>query len=490
MLLPLLLGLGLAEPPPRPNLVLLVADDLGLMDVSTYGGSHPTPNLDALAARGVTMEAAYVVSPICAPSRAGILTGRYPQRYGAELITHTVYPRDPFSRAFARLFVAGDGWEVAPRQRPPSRAEVDVQGVPTSEITLAELLRGAGYRTAMAGKWHVGLSEAQRPAARGFERSYGFLEAYSLYEDPDAPDVVNHPLDHFADRHQWRTGREGPSAILRDGVVIDERRYLTDAIADELIEDIERYKGEPFFLYGAFSAPHAPFQAPVSEVHGEPHGRAVYEGMVSRLDQAIGRVVAALDAAGLAEDTLIVVTSDNGAASYTHVASNLPYSGGKFTHLEGGVRVPMLVIWPGELPAGGRYSPPVSALDLFTTFAAAAGAALPADRAYDGVDLRPWLRGERRGAPHEALYWAAGGSKAIRVGDYKLLVDDLTGDRALYDVVKDPYEQVDLAPAEPERVQVMLEKLEAWRAGNPPAAWPPVMQYRTEQGGHSWVFPL
>ena len=492
MLLSLLTGLGLAETARPPNLVLLVADDLGLMDLSTYGGSQPTPNIDALAARGVTMEAAYVVSPICAPSRAGILTGRYPQRYGAELITHTVYPRDPFSRAFARLFVAGDGWEIAPRQRPPSRAEVEVQGLPTSEITLAELMKSSGYHTAMAGKWHVGVSEAQRPAARGFERSYGFLEAYSLYQNPASPDVLNHRLDHFADRHQWRHGREGPTAILRDGQVIDEPRYLTDVIADELIADIQVYKDGPFFLYGAFNAPHTPYQAPLDAVdpaQTDP-GRQVYEAMVRRLDQAIGKVVAALDAAGLADNTLIVVTSDNGAASYTHVASNLPYNGGKFTHLEGGVRVPMVVVWPGHLPEGARYAPPVSTLDLFTTFAAAAGATLPQDRAYDGVDLAPLLRGEAEGAPHEALYWAAGGSKAIRVGDYKLLVDELTGDRALFDLRRDPYENMDLASAEPDRVKSMLDLLNTWRSGLPPAAWPPVMQYRYNQGGRSWVFPL
>lgn len=489
MLLPLLLtGLAAAA----PNLVLIVADDLGVMDLPHYGGQNPAPELSALAARGVTMDAAYSVSPICSPSRAGILTGRYPQRFGATLITHTVYPRNAFARAYSSLFLASDGWELAPRQPLPSRAETRLQGVPPEEITLAELLRDAGYRTAIAGKWHVGLSPEQQPQAQGFERCYGFLEAFSLYEDPRSPEVVNHRLDHFADKHQWRHGREGPSAIRRDGQLIDERRYLTDAIADELIADIQAFKDQPFFLYGAFSAPHAPLQAPADAVdptQTDP-GRQVYEAMVRRLDQGIGRVVRALEEAGVADNTLLVVTSDNGAASYTHVASNLPYNGGKLTHLEGGIRVPMIAVWPGHLPEGQRYAPPVSTLDLFTTLAAAAQATLPPDRPYDGVDLAPFLRGEAPGIPHEALYWSALGSKAARLGDYKLMVDESTQQQALYDLVNDPYERQDLAPAQPERVEAMKAALQAWEAQMGPPAWPPVMQYRYTDGAHTWVFPL
>jgi len=490
MLLPLLLpSLALASP---PNLVLLVADDLGVMDLTVHGGQNPTPEITALARRGVVMETAYAVSPICSPSRAGLLTGRYPQRFGFSLITHTRYARDPLSRLGAELFLTGDGWELAPRQPLPGRAEVARQGLPSGEPTLAEILGGAGYRTAMAGKWHLGLSPEQDPRQRGFEHFYGFLEAYSLYADPRAEEIVNLRLDHFADRHQWRTERQGPSAIQRDGVILDERRYLTDAIAEELVADIQLYKDEPFFLYGAFNAPHTPYQAPVDSLDpAQPDpGRRVYEAMVRGLDQAVGRVVDALEVAGVADNTLILLTSDNGAAAYTHVASNLPYDGGKLTHLEGGIRVPMIAVWPGHLPAGQRYAPPVSLLDVLPTLCAAGGVALQADRPIDGVDLAPYLRGERAGVPHEDLYWSALGSRAIRAGDYKLILDSVTRQVALYDLATDPYERQDLAPTQPERVERMRAQLAAWEAQMPPAAWPPVMQYRYTDGVHTWVFPL
>lgn len=490
MLLPLLLPVALAAA--RPNLVLIVADDLGPLDLSLYGGANSTPHIDALAARGVTMEAAYSVSPICSPSRAGLLTGRYPQRFGATLITHTVYPRDPFTRAFARLFIQRDGFEVLPPQRPPSREEVARQGVPVTEVLLPELLRSAGYYTAMAGKWHLGVSPAQQPQARGFESTYAFLDAFSLYQDPSDEGVTNLRLPQFADKHQWRNGRNEANSIRRDGVVIDEERYLTDAIADELIADIQAHRDRPFFLYGAFNAPHTPYQVPTASLdptQPDPE-RRVYEAMVRRLDDAVGRVARALEEAGVADDTLIVITSDNGPAAYTRVASAAPYNGGKLTHLEGGVRVPMVVVWPGHLPEGARYGQPVSLLDVVPTLCAAGGASLPSDRPIDGVDLSPYLRGEVVDPPHPALYWSAVGSHAIRQGDHKLMVDDVTQELALYDLIHDPYERRDLAPEQPARVAAMRAALLQWESQMGPPAWPPVMQYRYSDGQRSWVFPL
>lgn len=485
--------------PPReerpPNLVLLLADDLGLMDLSLYGGArHQTRHMDAIGVEGVRFDEGYITSPICAPSRAGLLTGRYQQRFGFELITHDRYARGALGRLFGRWVAEGDGWELATDTRPPPPDEVLRQGLPPGEITLAEILGRRGYATAIIGKWHLGTSAEQTPNARGFDYQYGFYEAHTLYAATGRPDMVEHRLDLFADEHQWRMGRHGNCAIRRDGEEVLDEAYLTDSLAEEAVNWIRAHKDEPFFLYVPFLAPHAPYQVPRSyyDLHAdEPdEGRRVYAAMLHSLDDAVGRVLAAIDAEGLTEETLVVLLSDNGAAAYTHVADNDPLRGGKLTHLEGGVNVPFLMRWPGVLPAGARYAEPVSSLDVFATFVDAAGAELPADRPYDGVSLLPFLRGEVAGAPHEALFWRAGTSLAVRQGRHKLLLDELTGQIALYDLVADKEERHDLAPDLPERVAELREALDAWRRELVAPSWPPVMRYRYEEGGQSWVFPL
>lgn len=488
----LLLSAALASP---PNLVVLLADDLGVYDVSAYGGHLvPTPNIDAIGADGVRFDAACVVSPVCAPSRAGLLTGRYPQRFGFEHLPHSRYAEGPFGRLGAQLFAVGDGWELGPPGPVPSRAERETQGLPPDELTLAELLRAEGYVTGVMGKWHLGCSEELSPGAQGFDHRYGFCEAFSIYADPGREDMVNLRLELFADRHQWRQGRRGPHAILRDGVEIEESRYLTQAIAEEAAAFIEENAARPFFLYVPFSAPHAPLQAPrevydrLAEIE-DPRLR-VYAALVSALDEAVGEVLGALDRNGLREQTLVVVLSDNGAASYEHIVDNGPLAGGKLTPLEGGLRVPMLARWPGQLPEGAVYTSPVSALDVLPTMLEAAGVTLPEDRAYDGVSLLPFVRGERKDPPHEALFWRSGGQRAVRAGDWKLIWDAATGDAALYDLAQDPGEARDLREAHPE-VEARLRALHAaWEQDMAPPSWPPVMRYRIEHAGREWAFPM
>jgi arylsulfatase A-like enzyme len=477
-----------------PNVVLVVADDLGKHDVSLYEpAAVATPSLERLAQEGVTFSAGYVTSPVCSPSRAALLTGRYPQRFGFELLTHDRYPRNRLEWWVARAFFSSHGWHAIDELRVPTARDRDRQGLPPSELTLAELLRRRGYATGIFGKWHLGWGEHALPERRGFERQYGFYDAFSLYADPDDPAYEGVRDAYFADRWQWWQGRRGGSVIRRDGVAIEESGYLTDRIAEEAVAWIRAQQG-PFFAYVPFNAPHAPLQAPravAERFAAEPDpDRRVYLAMIAVLDEALGRILTALDEAGIADETLVVFTSDNGAATYTGVASNAPLRGGKLTNFEGGVNVPLVVRWPGRLASGGRYAEPVSTLDLFMTVARAAEVELPGDRAYDGVDLLPYLRGERSGPPHEALFWRAGGHRAIRAGAYKLVSDARTETRVLYDMAQDPSEQRDLSAREPARVEELEARLRAWEATLVPPRWPNVMEFRFREDGRDFVFPL
>jgi arylsulfatase A-like enzyme len=218
--------------------------------------------------------------------------------------------------------------------------------------------------------------------------------------------------------------------------------------------------------------------------------RRVYLAMIAILDQAIGEILAALDRTGLAGDTLVVFLSDNGAATYTGIADNAPLAGGKLMNFEGGINVPFVVRWPDRVPRGATYREPVSALDAFTTIVRAAGAALPADRPYDGVDLLPHLRGEIAAPPHEALFWRAAGHRAVRAGRHKLISDSETGSRVLYDLEQDPSERNDLSASQPALVEELEQRLREWESELVPPRWPNVMEYRFRERGRDFVFPL
>jgi arylsulfatase A-like enzyme len=478
-----------------PNVVLVVADDLGKHDVSVYEpAAVKTPNLERLAQAGVVFTQGYVTSPVCSPSRAALLTGRYPQRFGFELLTHDRYPRNRLEWWVARLFFSAHGWNALDELRVPLRGDIERQGLPPGELTLAELLRRRGYATALFGKWHLGWSESMQPQSRGFEHQYGFYDAFSLYADRDDPQMIGVRGDYFADRYQWWRGRSGGSAIRRDGAVIEEHGYLTDRIAEEAGAWILAQRERPFFAYVPFNAPHAPLQAPrayVDRFAGEPSlDRRVYLAMIAALDDAVGRLLGALDRAGVADDTIVIFLSDNGAATYTGVASNAPLKAGKLTNFEGGVNVPFLMRWPARLAGAARYGEPVSSLDAFMTVVRAAGAELPGDRPYDGVDLLPHLRGEATGAPHETLYWRAAGHRAVRSGRYKLISDAATGTRVLYDLERDPSERSDLSDQQASLADELERRLREWEAALMPPRWPNVMEYRFREDGRDFAFPL
>jgi arylsulfatase A-like enzyme len=480
-----------------PNLIVLLCDDLGRHEVSTYGGGPvPTPRIDALGASGVVFEAGYVTSPTCAPSRAGLMTGRVQNRFGFESQMIESYPGNAIEFLAGRHLLDMDGWELTSPPPFPAERHRRLQGIPPSELTLAEALRALGYRTGVVGKWHMGISPEQRPLARGFEEQYGFHGAFSLYAPVRGrADIVNAPGNDFAVRYQWRRGRKGDGAILRNGCVVEEDRYLTFAIRDEALDFLDRHRDEPFFLYAAFSAPHVPFQAPRAYVerfaHVEDPGRRVYHAMIAALDDAVGAIHDRVRDLGLEDNTLIVLLSDNGGATYTGATDNGPWKGGKLTQFEGGVRVPFLLSWPGKVPSGERYPHPVSATDLFPTALAAAGATPPADRPYDGVDLLPFLEGRRADRPHDRLFWRCDHIWALRDGDHKLILSTRDGWAELYDLAADRYETVNLAERMPDLLATLRRLHEEWQEDALPREplWPRLVDHRFLIDGKVYRFP-
>ncbi len=418
-----------APPATKPNIIFLVADDLGFADLGFTGARDiPTPHLDALAAGGVRFTNGYVSGPYCSPTRAGLLTGRYQQRFGHE-------------------FNPGEGGH-------------EPFGLPLSQKTVADRLKAAGYVTGLVGKWHLGGAPEFRPRRRGFDEFFGFLGGA-------------HPYDGI---------RGAP--IYRDEEVVREPEYLTDAFGREAVAFIDRHKDHPFFLELAFNAVHTPMEATddrLARFAAIPDKtRRTYAAMLLALDEAVGRVVEKVRASGLEERTLFAFFSDNGGPTMRGTtingSRNDPYRGSKRTTLEGGIHVPFVLSWKGTLPAGITYDRPVIQLDLLPTALAAAGAPVGSDEGLDGVDLLPFLA-DRSRSPHESLYWRLGEQAAIRRGDWKLVRYDPAADSEevsrpgkgpgatpfrLYHLSDDPGERRDLAAETPEKARELLEAWTAW----------------------------
>jgi arylsulfatase A-like enzyme len=482
-----------------PNIIIIMADDLGKHEISAYGGKHVhTKNIDRIAANGVLFEEGYISSPICAPSRAGMMTGRYQQRFGFEINIHERYPRNRFEYWVAKSFVSNDPFVVAKQNPPvfPDFEEMHKQGIPPTEFLLPELLKKHGYQTAIFGKWHMGYNNSAIPLNRGFEYHYGFLEAFSLYAPVNDPAIVNFKHDDFTDRHIWNKGRKGNCAIQRNGNIIEEKVYLTDKIADESIKWLsENHEKGPFFMYLPFSAPHTPFQAK-KEIYDlyanvKDENKRVYYAMIHSLDEAVGKILDKLEALNLTENTLIFFLSDNGGAIYTHAADNSPLKSGKFSNFEGGINVPFIFSWPKKLKSGLSYKNPVSSLDIFSTVCHAADVALPEDRDFDGINLLPFLTNEKETKkPHEVLYWRSMHHKAIRKANWKLIWDDLGNGIALYKLDTDKSEKVNLAKTNPDLVKSLKAAFENWEKSLIQPNWPRVMDFKIEDGDAVYYFPL
>jgi len=477
-------GPATADSPPAarpPNIVVILADDLGWNDLSFAGGGLgggqvKTPRIDSIARDGVSFSAGYSANATCAPSRAAILTGRYPTRSGYEFTPAGV----PFMRGvalFNRNQVPPPIYHDEVADGYPPREE---QGLPAGEITLAELLKERGYHTLHFGKWHLGEVEKFQPAAQGFDESLGFYSGASMYLPEDDPTVVNSKQDFDPiDRFLWANL---PFAVRKDGSgPFEPSGYMTDYLADEAARAIAANRNRPFLMYLAFNAPHTPLQALKSDYDAlagiENHTERVYGAMMLGLDRAVGRVLDALAESGLEENTLVFFTSDNGGANYVGLpALNRPFRGWKMTFFEGGVHLPFFVKWPRVLPAGRENAAPVAGIDIFATAAAAAGAALPADRVIDGVDLVPFATGAKPGRPHEVLFWRSGHYRVVRAGDWKLQLSERPAKAWLFDLAQDPTERTNLAEAQPARVAELTALLDAHDATQAAPLWPSLLE--------------
>jgi len=462
-----------------PNIIVIVADDLGFNDISFYGGglgrgSVRTPNIDALALEGVSVESAYAANATCSPSRAAIMTGRYPTRFGFEFTSAPV--------AFARYIshVDSDSLRQAiyHEEREADVPPLETLGLPPSELTIAELLQQRGYHTLHIGKWHLGENVERRPESQGFDESLGFMQGAAMFLPPGDPNAVNArlPFDPI-DRFLWANL---PYAVqYNGGQRFRPEGYLTDYFAEQAAAAIAANRNRPFFMYLAFNAVHTPLQATRADYDAlaqiPDHTERVYAAMVVALDRAIGRVMQALRDNDVDGNTLVIFTNDNGGAWYVGLPDiNAPYRGWKATFFEGGIRTPFFARWPGRLPAGARIDGPASHIDIFATAAAAAGAAAPDN--LDGVNLLPYLRGEARTPPHQRLFWRSGDYRVVRDGAWKLQVSANPNRVWLFNLRDDPTEQHDLSAQFPERVAAMRAQIDAQNAGSPPPLWPALIE--------------
>jgi len=359
--------------PPKgtPNIILIVADDLGYGDVGFNGCKDiPTPNIDRIAKKGAMFTNAYVTYAVCAPSRAGMLTGRYQDRFG--------YSRNPLYKPFDSTI-----------------------GVPLSEQMMPEYLKQVGYKTVGLGKWHLGAHEKYRPWNRGFDKFFGFIGGGHRYL-PNEYDIES----------QDSANNEGQSyrtKLVRNDVVVEEKEYLTDALSREAVSFVDRNAKQPFFMYLAYNAPHTPLQATPKYLqrfnHITDNKRKTYAAMVSAMDDGIGALLDKLEALNLTENTIVIFLSDNGGPEQDNASDNGQLRGGKGSFYEGGLRVPFAMQWPAQIKDGLVYNEAISSLDIFATIKAIIPSAPKPKNTLDGVNLLPYLKGYNKNAPHEFLFW-------------------------------------------------------------------------------------
>ncbi len=405
----------------QPNVIIFYADDLGWGEITAQGFSKdiPTPHIDSLAQNGLRFTNGYVAATYCSPSRAGLMTGRYPTRFGHEF-----------------------------------NAVANTVGLRADQTTMATRLKALGYATAAVGKWHLGDQPGNLPTKRGFDEFFGTLKNTPFF----------HPIN-FIDSRLSNEVRE----------VTDDAFYTTDAYADRAVEWLENNKSKPCFLYLPFNAVHAPLQAPKKYLDRFPNiadeKRKTFAAMMSGMDDAIGRVLAKVRALGQEENTLIFFISDNGGPTASTTSYNGPLRGFKMTTFEGGTRVPFIAQWKGKIPAGKTYDLPVMNLDVLPTAIIAAGGKPEASWNLDGVGLMPYLTGTNTSRPHQTLYWRYGPQWAIRDGDMKLVVSKGgSGKPELYNLADDIGESKDLAAAEPDKVKALHAMWNKWSAEQAPAS--------------------
>ncbi|TWT84328.1 Arylsulfatase [Planctomycetes bacterium CA13] len=408
----------------KPNVILILADDLGYADLGFQGSDRiKTPHLDRLASMGTRFSDGHVSASVCSPSRAGLMTGRYQQRFGHEGNS----PRRP-------------------------------DGMDTAERTMGQALQSLGYRTAIFGKWHLGSEEKHYPTRRGFDVFWGLREGSRTY---------------WYD--EQKTDKPGSDkATEHNGTQVKFDGHLTDRLGDQTVKFIEECKDKPFFVYLSFTAPHGPLQSKPEDLQALGTDDN-YLGLIYGMDRNIGKVLDSLHQHRLIDNTIIWFLSDNGGIGPTF--SNYPLGGKKGFKFEGGHRVPFLLYWKNHVPAGKVYDQMVSSLDIYPTSLAAAGGSLDQPRPVDGVDLIPYVTGENTNTPHERLYFRKLECAAMRDGHWKLIrVDDYGF--ALYNLKDDIAERNDLSAQQPDRVSQMKGLLEAWEQDKMEPLWKEGERYK------------
>lgn len=443
-----------------PNIIILFADDLGYGELGCQGNPQiPTPHIDSIAKNGVRFTAGYVAGPNCSPSRAGLLTGRTPTRFG--------YENNPIG----------------------AKNEEPDHGLPPNEITIAEALHDGGYTTGLIGKWHQGGTAKYHPFRHGFDEFFGFTHEGHYFVPPPYKGVttllrrktlpggakglwLGKGNLHYHDILGYdEPDYDANNPIVRGGQPVVETEYLTDAFTREAVDFIARHDDKPFFLYLAYNAVHSPLQGADAYMekfaHIEDLQRRIFAAMLANMDDSVGAVLEQLRKSGIEENTLVFFLSDNGGPTKELSSSNLPLRGSKGQMYEGALRVPFMFQWKGKVPAGLVYDKPVCAYDIFATAAANSDGVTKPEQV-EGVDLIPYLTGKNVGVPHETLFWRQGRKKALRHGDWKLV--HIGGKRAaglpkwqLYDLSKDLAEENDLAGTEPER---LAELIQIWQTLN------------------------
>lgn len=419
-ILPLLSQADSVRPAGKPNFVIILSDDAGYGEFSMTGSkSIQTPRIDSIAKSGIQFTNGYVSGTVCSPSRAGLLSGRYQQRFGHEF------------------------------NIPPAYSETN--GLPLTETLLPAVLKPAGYCTIALGKWHLGYAPKFHPMERGFTDYYGFLQGQRSYFPLPKPSRLNRLL------------------LGREPVAKEEFDYMTDHLASKTADYITKHKDEPFFIYLAFNATHGPNHATQADL--EKAGGNKIKAMTIALDRAVGTVLDSLKQNGVYDNALVAFINDNGGA-IGH--NNDPLRGMKSQTWEGGIRIPFAVQWPAAIPAGQKSDAPVIALDLFPTAMAAAGIDKSPGNPLDGVNLLPLMTGKTKDRPHQTLYWKSGSAWAVRDGDLKIVggnSDQKNAAPALFDLSKDAAEANNLAAERPDDVKRLRALYENWAATHQPTPW-------------------
>jgi arylsulfatase A-like enzyme len=479
----------------KPNIILILADDLGTSDLSFNGQKkYATPHIDKLATEGVNFRNAFCSAPICSPSRVGLLTGEYQQRYGFEHLTDG-FSAHPYARQadFAKY-----GHQLGSSDTYWWDLEVYKRGIDPQTTTLAEFLKEDGYATAVIGKWHLGTLPRFQPVQHGFDYFLGTFSAGMFYLTPPDNRVESYfHKDNFFEKleHQLMVYQ-----LFENGkpYKTPTETYTTELFTQHGLDFIEQNKDNRFFLYLPYNAVHGPFQAPkriydqLTHIHN--HEDRVYAAMVTSLDEAVGAIRAKLETLSLADNTIIVFASDNGAPLYFPAGTNQPLYGGKMSCFEGGLRVPFIFHWKNHLPAM-QFDPKVSLMDVFRTVAGAVGKAVPQNVAQDGVNLLPYLSSNLSSRdsvqnPHNNLFWRVGYAKVIHQGDWKLDWNEKEGFTNLHNLKQDPTESQNLANQHPDIVAALKKDYSDWEQQLKPSNWRHSLDAKIEDGrGQRFYFP-